>query len=199
MRLPGRKPAPTLDHLVVGLGNPGPRYRDTRHNLGFKVAEELARRLDAGSPRSKHGGRLWEARDGDLRLALLCPDTYMNESGRSVAQAMRFYKLPPEQLLVLHDEIDLPLGDIRAKAGGGLAGHNGLRSIARELGSSDFMRVRLGIGRPEPGDRRPVADWVLLPFEPGVDVDAIVQEGADCTQLVLRDGIDAAMREFNGR
>jgi PTH1 family peptidyl-tRNA hydrolase len=185
VRLPGRKPAPTLDHLIVGLGNPGPRDRDTRHNLGFKVAEELARRLDAGSPRSKHGGRLWEARDGDLRLALLCPDTYMNESGRSVAQAMRFYKLAPEQLLVLHDEIDLPLGDIR--------------SVARELGSSDFMRVRLGIGRPERGDRRPVADWVLLPFEPGVDVDAIVQEGADCAQVVLRDGIDAAMRQFNGR
>jgi peptidyl-tRNA hydrolase, PTH1 family len=197
VRLPGRKPAPTIDHLVVGLGNPGPRYRDTRHNLGFRVVEELAGRLDAGSPKSKHGGRLWEARDGDLRLGLLCPETFMNDSGRSVASAMRFYKLPIEQLLVVHDEIDLPLGDVRAKQGGGLAGHNGLRSVADELGSPDFLRVRLGIGRPERGDPRPVADWVLLPFDPGVDVEAIVKEGAECAQAVVREGIDAAMRQFN--
>jgi PTH1 family peptidyl-tRNA hydrolase len=199
VRLPGRKPPPTLDNLVVGLGNPGPRYRDTRHNAGFRVVEELARRLDAGSPKSKHGGRLWEVRDGDLRLALLAPETYMNESGQSVAAAMRFYKLPVEQLLVVHDEIDLPLGDVRAKAGGGLAGHNGLRSVAGALGTGEFERVRVGIGRPERGDPRPVADWVLLPFDPGVDVDALVQRGADCAQTVVRDGIDAAMRSFNGR
>jgi peptidyl-tRNA hydrolase, PTH1 family len=199
VRLPGRKPPPTLDNLVVGLGNPGPRYRDTRHNAGFRVVEELARRLDAGSPKSKHGGRLWEVRDGDLRLALLAPETYMNESGQSVATAMRFYKLPVEQLLVVHDEIDLPFGDVRAKAGGGLAGHNGLRSVAGALGTGEFERVRVGIGRPERGDPRPVADWVLLPFDPGVDVDALVQRGADCAQTVVRDGIDAAMRSFNGR
>jgi len=199
VRLPGRSPAPTLDHLVVGLGNPGPRYRDTRHNLGVRVVEELGRRLGAGSPRSKHSGRLWEVRDGDRRLALLAPETYMNDSGRSVASAMRFYKLPLDALLVVHDEIDLPLGDIRAKAGGGLAGHNGLRSVAGALGSSDFERVRLGIGRPDRGDPRPVADWVLLPFDPGVDVEAMVQQGADCAECVVREGIDVAMRSFNAR
>jgi PTH1 family peptidyl-tRNA hydrolase len=198
VRLPGRRAAPTLDHLVVGLGNPGPRYRDTRHNLGFRVVEELADRLDAGSPRSKHSGRLWEVRDGDLRLALLAPETYMNDSGRSVASAMRFYKLPVERLLVVHDEIDLPLGDVRAKAGGGLAGHNGLRSVADAVDSTDFERVRLGIGRPDRGDPRPVADWVLLPFEPGADVDAVVRRGADCAQTVVGEGVDAAMRRFNG-
>ena len=112
----------------------------------------------------------------------------MNESGRSVAPALRFYKLPPERLVVVHDELDLELGDVRAKQGGGLAGHNGLRSLAEALGTQDFLRVRIGIGRPERGDRRPVADWVLQPFPPGTDVDRLVRDGADCALSVVRDG-----------
>ena len=108
-----------------------------------------------------------ETRDGDERVALLAPETFMNESGRSVSPAMRFYKLPAERLVVVHDELDLPLGDIRAKSGGGLAGHNGLRSVVQSIGTQDFLRVRIGIGRPERGDPRPVADWVLQPFAPG--------------------------------
>jgi len=192
-----RSREPSLSHLVVGLGNPGARYRDTRHNLGRRAVELIADEL-GGSWRSRWNGRVSELRDSDERLGLLVPETFMNESGRSVAPALRFYKLPPERLVVVHDELDLELGDVRAKQGGGLAGHNGLRSLAEALGTQDFLRVRIGIGRPERGDRRPVADWVLQPFPPGTDVDRLVRDGADCTLSVLRDGVDAAMRTWNG-
>jgi len=192
-----RSREPSLEYLVAGLGNPGPRYADTRHNLGRLVVELLAGEL-GGSWRSRWNGRVSELRDGDRRLALLVPETFMNESGRSLAPALRFYKLPPERLLVVHDELDLELGDVRAKRGGGLAGHNGLRSVADSLGTQDFLRVRIGIGRPERGDRRPVADWVLTPFAPGTDVDRLVRDGADCTLDVVRDGVDVAMRRWNG-
>jgi PTH1 family peptidyl-tRNA hydrolase len=192
-----RSREPSLSHLVVGLGNPGARYRGTRHNLGRRAVELIADEL-GGSWRSRWNGRVSELRDGDERLALLVPETFMNESGRSVAPALRFYKLPPERLVVVHDELDLELGDVRAKQGGGLAGHNGLRSLAESIGTQDFLRVRIGIGRPERGDRRPVADWVLQPFPPGTDVDRLVRDGADCTLSVLRDGVDVAMRTWNG-
>jgi len=192
-----RSREPSLSHLVVGLGNPGARYRDTRHNLGRRAVELIADEL-GGSWRSRWNGRVSELRDSDERLGLLVPETFMNESGRSVAPALRFYKLPPERLVVVHDELDLELGDVRVKQGGGLAGHNGLRSLAEALGTQDFLRVRIGIGRPERGDRRPVADWVLQPFPPGTDVDRLVRDGADCTLSVLRDGVDVAMRTWNG-
>jgi len=192
-----RSREPSLSHLVVGLGNPGARYRDTRHNLGRRAVELMVDEL-GGSWRSRWNGRVSELRDGDDPLALLVPETFMNESGRSVAPALRFYKLPPERLVVVHDELDLELGDVRAKQGGGLAGHNGLRSLAEATGTQDFLRVRIGIGRPERGDRRPVADWVLQPFPPGTDVDRLVRDGADCALSVLRDGVDVAMRTWNG-
>lgn len=197
MSLLRRSREPSLSHLVVGLGNPGARYRDTRHNLGRRAVELIADEL-GGSWRSRWNGRVSELRDSDERLALLVPETFMNESGRSVAPALRFYKLPPERLVVVHDELDLELGDVRAKQGGGLAGHNGLRSLAEAIGTQDFLRVRIGIGRPERGDRRPVADWVLQPFRPGTDVDRLVRDGADCALSVLRDGVDVAMRTWNG-
>lgn len=195
MRIPGRG-APSIAYLVVGLGNPGKRYACTRHNIGLRAVEEVVDRL-GGSWRGRWHGRVCETRDGDERIALLAPETFMNESGRSVSPAMRFYKLPPERLVVVHDELDLPLGDIRAKSGGGLAGHNGLRSVVQAIGTQDFLRVRIGIGRPERGDPRPVAGWVLQPFAPETDDEELVQRGADCTLAVVRDGIDAAMREFN--
>ena len=197
MSLLRRSREPSLSYLVAGLGNPGARYRDTRHNLGRRAVELIADEL-GGSWRSRWNGRVSELRDGDQRLALLVPETFMNESGRSVAPALRFYKVPPERLVVVHDELDLELGDVRAKQGGGLAGHNGLRSLAEDLGTQDFLRVRIGIGRPERGDRRPVADWVLQPFPPGTDVDRLVRDGADCTLSVLREGVDVAMRTWNG-
>ncbi len=188
---------PSLDALVVGLGNPGPEYARTRHNLGFMVTDRLAEGWSA-SWRSKFSGRVAEARDGDLRVALLQPLTFMNVSGRSVAAAIRFYKLAPDALVVVHDEIDLEVGDVRAKWGGGLAGHNGLRSLRESLGTADFARVRIGVGRPERGDRRPVADWVLTPFPADVDVEALVARGAECALDVVREGVDAAMRRWNG-
>lgn len=190
--------APTLDLLVAGLGNPGREYRDTRHNVGFLVAEELARR-HGGSFRSKFSGLVADIRIEGGRVTLLEPQTYMNESGRSVAAAARFYKVEPEALLVLHDEVDLPLGRLQLRLGGGLAGHNGLRSVAAHLGSSDFSRLRIGVGRPERGDRRPVADFVLSPFPDDVDVDAIVARAANAVEAVATSGLDEAQQRFNER
>jgi peptidyl-tRNA hydrolase, PTH1 family len=186
-----------MDLLVAGLGNPGPEYARTRHNLGFMVADRLAESLD-GSWRSKFSGRIATARTGDVRLVLFEPQTYMNLSGPAVAAAARFYGLEPAGILVVHDEIDLELGDVRAKFGGGLAGHNGLRSVRAALGTADFPRVRIGVGRPGRGERLPVADWLLRPFEPGTDVESLVERGAECALLVAREGVDAAMRAFNG-
>jgi PTH1 family peptidyl-tRNA hydrolase len=192
-----RQPAPSIDLFVAGLGNPGPEYARTRHNLGFMVADRLAEQL-GGSWRSKFSGRIATARDGDVRLALFEPQTFMNVSGPAVSAAARFYGIEPAGILVVHDEIDLELGDVRAKMGGGLAGHNGLRSVRSALGTAEFPRVRIGVGRPGRGERRPVADWVLQPFDPGTDVDAPVDRGAACALAVAREGIDAAMRAFNG-
>jgi PTH1 family peptidyl-tRNA hydrolase len=190
--------APTLSLLVAGLGNPGREYAATRHNLGFMVADELARRHD-GSFRSKFSGELAEVRLDDARVGILKPQTYMNESGRSVSAAARFFKAEPGDLLVVHDEVDLELGRIQARLGGGLAGHNGLRSVAGQLGTPEFLRLRIGIGRPERGDPRPVADWVLTPFDPAVDVDALVARGADAVETLVREGLDEAQRQFNER
>jgi PTH1 family peptidyl-tRNA hydrolase len=187
----------SLDVLIVGLGNPGREYERTRHNLGFRVTDRLAEGWGA-SWRGRFSGRLAAAREGDARLALLQPQTYMNLSGTSVAAAVRFYKLDPEQVLVVHDEIDLELGDVRAKRGGGLAGHNGLRSLRDALGTAEFLRVRIGVGRPERGERMPVADWLLRPFPPDVDSEALVERGAACARTVVREGVDEAMRMFNG-
>lgn len=190
--------APTLDLLVAGLGNPGREYADTRHNVGFMVVDELARRHGAGF-RSKFSARVADLRLHGRRVALLEPQTYMNESGRSVAAAARFYKVPLPSLLVVHDDVDLEVGRLQLRLGGGLAGHNGLRSIVRQLGSPDFLRLRIGVGRPERGDPRPVADFVLAPFEPDVDVDAIVARAADAVETVAADGAEAAQQRFNER
>jgi PTH1 family peptidyl-tRNA hydrolase len=188
--------ASTLDLLVVGLGNPGREYARDRHNVGRMVVDELARRR-GGSFRSKFGGRLAEVRAGDARMALLEPETYMNESGRSVAVARGFFKVPLDRILVVHDEVDLEVGRLQARAGGGLAGHNGLRSVARALGSQDFGRLRIGVGRPGRGDPRPVADYVLSPFDPEDDVDAIVSRAADAVEAIVSDGLARAQAVYN--
>jgi peptidyl-tRNA hydrolase, PTH1 family len=188
--------ASTLDLLVAGLGNPGREYAHTRHNVGWLVADELARR-HGGSFRSKFSGRVADARVGEQRLALLKPETYMNESGRSVGAAARFYKVPPERTLLVHDDVDLEEGRLQARLGGGLAGHNGLRSIAQHLGTNDFLRLRIGIGRPERGDRRPVADYVLSPFDPAFDVDELVARAADAVEVLAAEGLPAAQTRFN--
>jgi PTH1 family peptidyl-tRNA hydrolase len=190
--------ASTLDLLVVGLGNPGREYATTRHNIGFMVADELARR-HGGSWRSKFSGEVADVRVDGARLALLKPQTYMNESGRSVAAAAKFYKVGSEDLLAIHDEVDLELGRMQARLGGGLAGHNGLRSMASALRSPEFLRLRIGVGRPERGDPRPVSDWVLSPFAPDVDVGALVGRAADAVETLVRDGLEEAQQRFNER
>jgi peptidyl-tRNA hydrolase, PTH1 family len=190
------EPASTLDLLVAGLGNPGREYERTRHNVGWLVADELARR-HGGSFRAKFSGGVGEVRVGDRRLALLKPETYMNESGRSVGAAARFYKVPPEQTVVVHDDVDLEEGRLQARLGGGLAGHNGLRSIAQHLGTNDFLRLRIGVGRPERGDPRPVADYVLSPFDPSFDVDELVNRAADAVEALAAEGLPAAQARFN--
>jgi PTH1 family peptidyl-tRNA hydrolase len=190
--------ASTLDLLVAGLGNPGREYADTRHNIGFMVADELARR-HGGSWRAKFSGDLAEMRLDGLRLAVLKPQTYMNESGRSVGAAVRFFKVEPEALLVVHDEVDLEPGRLQARLGGGLAGHNGLRSVAQHLGTPEFARLRIGVGRPERGDPRPVADFVLSPFPPEVDVEGLVARAADAVETVAREGVEEAQNRFNER
>ncbi len=190
--------ASTLDLLVVGLGNPGREYATTRHNVGFMVADELARR-HGGSWRSKFSGEVADVRVDGARLALLKPQTYMNESGRSVAAAAKFYKVDPEDLLAVHDEVDLDLGRMQARLGGGLAGHNGLRSLAQHLSTPEFLRLRIGVGRPERGDPRPVSDWVLSPFEPEADVGALVGRAADAVEALVREGLEDAQQRFNER
>ena len=192
----GGEAASTLDLLVAGLGNPGREYGDTRHNVGWMVADELARR-QGGSWRSKFSGQLAEVRLDGERLALVKPETYMNESGRSIAAAARFFKTPVEAVLVVHDDVDLDEGRLQARLGGGLGGHNGLRSIAQSLGSQDFPRLRIGVGRPGRGDRRSVADFVLAPFAPETDVTTLISRAADAVETIVRDGLDAAQQRFN--
>ena len=197
MRLFGRGDrASTLDLLVVGLGNPGRQYERTRHNVGWLVVDELARRL-SGSFRSKFSGSLAEVRAGERRVALLKPETYMNESGRSVGAAARFFKVEPGALLVAHDDVDLDPGRLQARRGGGLAGHNGLRSLADHLGSQDFLRLRIGVGRPGRGDPRSVSDWVLSDFAADEDADALVARAADAVELIAAAGLEAAQARFN--
>ena len=198
MRLPwGRgERGSSLDLLVVGLGNPGREYRGNRHNAGFMVVEELARR-HGGAWRSKFGGRLADIRIDEHRVGLLEPETYMNESGRSVQAAASFFKLEPDAILVVHDESDLEAGRLQVRRGGGLAGHNGLRSVAQQLGTPDFLRLRVGIGRPERGDRRPLADYVLSDFEPHEDREGLVTRAADAVEALDAEGLEKAQHRFN--
>src|SRR5919206_1495587 len=193
MRFLRRADAASIDLLVVGLGNPGRQYEQTRHNAGWIVVDELARRLD-GSWKSKFSGKLAEVRLDGRKLALLKPETFMNDSGRSVGAAARFFKVEPEALLVVHDDVDLEPGRLQARAGGGLAGHNGLRSLAQTLGSQDFLRLRIGVGRPGRGDRRSVADYVLAPFDADDDADALVARAADAVETIAADGLEAAQQ-----
>jgi PTH1 family peptidyl-tRNA hydrolase len=188
--------ASTLDLLVAGLGNPGRNYERTRHNVGWLVVDELARRHD-GSFRGKFSGQLAEVRLDELRLALLKPETYMNVSGRSIGAARKFFKVDPADLLVVHDDVDLAGGRLQARFGGGLAGHNGLRSIAQEIGTNDFLRLRIGVGRPGRGDQRSVADFVLDRFEPDIDVDELIRRSADAVETIARDGLEEAQRRYN--
>ena len=198
MRLPWRRGerASSLDLLVVGLGNPGREYARNRHNVGWMVVEELVRRHDA-SWRAKFNGRLAELRLDGHRVALLKPETYMNESGRAVAAAAKFFKIEPDAVLAVHDEGDFDLGRLQARKGGGLGGHNGLRSIAQHLGTQEFLRLRIGVGRPERGDPRSLADHVLSDFTPDDDAEGIVARAADAIETLDAEGLDRTQARFN--
>jgi peptidyl-tRNA hydrolase, PTH1 family len=198
MRLWPRRQGSSLDLLVVGLGNPGREYARNRHNVGHLVLDELARRHD-GSWKSKFSGQISEIRLDGHKVALLKPETYMNESGVAVSGATRFYKLEPGEVLVVHDEGDFDLGRLELKVGGGLSGHNGLRSIAQHLKTPDFLRLRVGVGRPERGDPRPLADYVLSNFEPHDDAENLVARAADAVEQLDADGLEQAQRAVNRR
>ena len=179
--------------LVVGLGNPGPRYETTRHNLGFLVADILADRLGSGfKVHKKSGAEVTTGRLGGRSIVLAKPRVYMNESGRQVGPLANFYSVAPADLIILHDELDIDFGRIRLKFGGGAAGHNGLRSVSSALGTNDFQRVRIGIGRP-PG-RKPGATFVLENFSTAErpEVGTICEQAADATELLIELGLEPA-------
>jgi PTH1 family peptidyl-tRNA hydrolase len=172
----------------VGLGNPGSRYAGTRHNVGLEVAELLASRWELPRAKDKYRGRFTVGRagPGGPRVALLIPQTYMNESGRSVGPARGALQLPLEHVLVIHDEIDLPFGRIESRVGGGLAGHNGLKSLRDGLGAPDFRRIRVGVGRPDTTDPEIVSAHVLSKFsEPADEVRDLIERAADEAERVV--------------
>lgn len=186
--------------LVVGLGNPGARYARTRHNIGRDTVEDLAQRIGAGKPRRKFGGAIADARGPSGPLVLLIPETFMNESGRSVGPAAGSLGITPGEVLVVHDEIDLPFGEVRGKLGGGTAGHNGLRSIETGLGSREFGRIRVGVGRPGPDWRGSDADWVLARFSEDADaVSALRARALQMAEAALEHGLAAAIERFHAR
>ncbi len=184
--------------LIVGLGNPGTRYHDTRHNIGFAVVDSLVREQNASFSR-KFQGQVAQVVLENQRLTVLKPETFMNLSGHSVRAAVAFFKLVPSDVLVVHDELDLALGELRLKVGGGHAGHNGLRSIAEQLGSDQTLRLRVGIGRPTGDWHGTMADYVLERF-PSLDqplVAETIERAAEVVRRVVRDGISRAMNQVN--
>jgi len=183
------------DWLIVGLGNPGPRYEGTPHNVGFEVARALGERWGLGNPRKKFNALLAEGRTmpGGPRVAILLPQTYMNESGNSAGPARGALKVELDHVIAVQDEIDLPFGEIRVKLGGGLAGHNGLKSLKSGFGSPDFVRVRVGVGRPDTTDPERVSAHVLGKWrEPRADVQALVARAADEVEALVEGRVRAA-------
>jgi PTH1 family peptidyl-tRNA hydrolase len=185
----GKRPAVPVDFLIVGLGNPGSKYAGTRHNIGFEIANALVARWGLPKAHKAFGALVTEGRmePGGPRVAVLLPQTYMNESGRAAGPARGLYGVPLENVVAIHDEIDLPFGEIQTRQGGGLAGHNGLKSLKQHLGGADFTRVRVGVGRPDTTDPEIVSRHVLSRFEePPADVRALVDRAADETERLLR-------------
>jgi len=183
--------------IVIGLGNPGRKYERTRHNAGFLAVDEIARDLRFSLSQEKYHAVIGKCRIGEEDALLVKPQTFMNESGRSVGAVLRYTYGSPADLIVVHDELDLPLGTVRVKTGGGHGGHNGLRSIIEHIGTPDFIRIRVGVGRPAPG--RDAADYVLSPFtaEERQAADEAVVKAADAVKAVIRDGLTKAMNDCN--
>lgn len=184
--------------LVVGLGNPGEEYARSRHNAGFMAAERFRRRFDMDRPRRRYEGRYAEGDVGSRPVAILLPQTFMNRSGEAVALAAARQHFSPGQIIVVYDDMDFPMGTVRAREGGGSGGHNGIVSVISALGGDTFMRVRIGIGRPEAG--ADPADWVLAPFTgPAAELEAALDTAVDCIETIIVEGIEVAMNRFNQR
>jgi len=193
----GPRTGTPADLLVVGLGNPGAEYARTRHNVGAEVVELLARRHRARLRKGKERAQTDEVNVGGKRLALAIPTTYMNDSGAAVQALVRRYGVTPEQVVIVHDELDLPVAALKLKAGGGLAGHNGLRSIKAHLKTDEFLRVRIGVGKP--ASKEQGVDHVLNKFSKRerTEIDVTLEQAADAVEAILADGIDAAMNGFH--
>lgn len=185
-------------YLIVGLGNPGPEYRQTRHNFGFMVADQLAEELQIRFKRVKFKAMIGEGKTGGKSVILAKPLTFMNDSGQAVAALMKYFKVPLENLLVLHDDLDLPLGTIRLRPQGGTSGQRGMASIVEKLGTQNFPRLRLGISRP-PGQMDPV-EYVLQKFSPGeLELQKMVtRQAAEAALLFIHSGLETAMNKYNG-
>ena len=188
-----------VDWLLVGLGNPGDQYENTRHNVGFMVADELAERHNIPVQRLKFRALTNTVTIGDRKVLLMKPVTYMNLSGEAVHEAAAFYKIPPEHILVVSDEVALAPGKLRVRRSGSAGGHNGLKNIIAHLGTDQFPRIRLGVGQ-KPHPDYDMADWVLGTFQ-GEDkkaVEAAVKKAADAAECLIREGVDKAMNQYNG-
>ena len=185
-------------YLIAGLGNPGSKYAQTRHNIGFMALERFAERHRLSLAQEKFDARFDTGHVAGQKVVLLEPLTFMNRSGKAVGQAARFYEIPADCIVVLHDDIDLSLGRIKVKSGGGHGGHNGLRDIANRLSTRDFVRVRLGVGRPEHGN---VTGHVLGKFDPeeAAEVSEVVEKACDAVETILSDGLEAAQNLFNSQ
>ena len=192
-----RRRGTAADLLVVGLGNPGDEYARTRHNVGAETVELLAKRHGASLRKGKERARADQVRIGPELVALAIPLTYMNDSGLAVSALARRYGVEPEQIVIVQDELDLPVGALKVKNGGGLAGHNGLRSITAHLHSDAFLRVRIGVGKPVSKEHG--ADHVLKKFSKRerTEIDVIIEQAADAVECIVSDGVDAAMNRFN--
>ncbi len=182
--------------LIVGLGNPGPRYEGTRHNVGFMVMRELARLLPDGAERKRFQSAYIETRRDERKVVIALPETFMNESGQAVAQLARWYRIPPRQVLIVHDELDLPFGTLRLRTEGSDGGHNGMTSVIQHLGTSDFPRLRVGIGRPRQGSTVP---YVLSRFSADEQrqLPEVIQQAAQAAIVWLDDGAISAMNQYN--
>lgn len=187
-----------LPVMIVGLGNPGPAYRHTRHNFGFLAVDELADELNIQVKRLKFKAMIGEGRFNDNKVVLVKPMTFMNESGRAVAPLLRYFKLPLSNLLVIHDDLDLPLGTLRLRPSGGTSGQRGMASIINHLGTQEFPRMRLGIGRP-PGQMDPV-DYVLKNFLPSENelLAIVLRTAVEASQNFISEGLTQTMNKYNG-
>jgi PTH1 family peptidyl-tRNA hydrolase len=193
----GPRKGTAADLLVVGLGNPGDEYAHTRHNVGADTVEILAKRHGASLRKGKERARADQVRIGDKLVALAVPLTFMNDSGAAVVALARRYGVEPQQVVVVHDELDLPVAALKVKVGGGIAGHNGLRSVKSHLHSDEFLRVRIGVGKPVSKEHG--ADHVLKRFSKRerTEIDVTLEQAADAVETIVHDGVDAAMNRFN--